>query len=252
MQKAVSINHNGKILRGMEHIPNGKNVPAVILFHGFTGTKLEPHRFFIKISRTLESLGFASFRFDFLGSGESDGNFEEMTVLGELEEAKTIFKFVKTHPAVDKNRIIVLGLSMGGLVASLLAGQLQDEIEKLILLAPAGTMAQHILAIKDSIPYIESENAYDVSGNLVGLAFAEQLQKIDVWEQAKKYQKKVLLIHGTNDQTVPYEVSSLYIGKCYGVQATLHTIHGADHTFNAYQWEKEVIEAISSFVAENR
>ncbi|KLU63127.1 hypothetical protein CEB3_c04770 [Peptococcaceae bacterium CEB3] len=60
----------------MEHFPtdmSDEEIPAVILFHGFTGTKLEPHRLLLKISHALEKLGFASFRFDFLGSGESDG-----------------------------------------------------------------------------------------------------------------------------------------------------------------------------------
>jgi cephalosporin-C deacetylase-like acetyl esterase len=58
MQEAVSIIHEGQTLRGMAHIPeNREKVPAVILFHGFTGTKLEPHRMFLKISRELEKRG---------------------------------------------------------------------------------------------------------------------------------------------------------------------------------------------------
>jgi predicted alpha/beta-fold hydrolase len=57
LQKSIEIEHKGQILRGMQHIPEGNNLPAVILFHGFTGTKLEPHRFFLKISRALEMKG---------------------------------------------------------------------------------------------------------------------------------------------------------------------------------------------------
>jgi fermentation-respiration switch protein FrsA (DUF1100 family) len=46
IKKSIEIKHNGQMLRGMEHIPEGGKAPAVILYHGFTGTKLEPHRFF--------------------------------------------------------------------------------------------------------------------------------------------------------------------------------------------------------------
>jgi pimeloyl-ACP methyl ester carboxylesterase len=247
-QQAVTIRHNGMALRGMEHIPQGKKLPAVILYHGFTGTKLEPHRIFLKISRALEEKGIASFRFDFLGSGESDGNFEEMTVLNELAEARTIFDYVKGHPKIDENSISLLGLSMGGLVASLLAGELKEEIEKLILMAPAGTMGRLAEEYSGSAPYIPDLDAYDLGGNVVGRNFVEELSTIDVWKKAAEYQKKVLLIHGTNDETVPFEVSSLYITNCYQDNAIFHPIEGAGHTFNSYQWEQEVIGLVGDFM----
>lgn len=247
MQKAVSIIHKGLELRGMEHMPEGEKLPAVILFHGFTGTKLEPHRLFLKISRELEVKGIASFRFDFLGSGESDGNFEDMTVSGELEEAESIFNYVKSHPQVDEDKIIILGFSMGGLVASLLAGNLSNEVEKLILVAPAGTIGKSIEPMIDSVPFIASHDAYDHGGNLVGKAFLEDVKNLEVWSQSAKYKGKVLLIHGTKDEAVPFEVSNLYIENSYKAQASLLPIEGGDHTFNAYHWEKAVIDAILEF-----
>lgn len=252
MQKAVEVVHNDQILRGMAHIPEGDGpFPAVILYHGFTGTKLEPHRIFLKISRALEAVGIASFRFDFLGSGESDGNFEEMTVLNEVAEAETVFNYVSSHSSVAKEKIIVLGMSMGGLVASLLAGKLTDQIEKLILMAPAGTMSDLIAERSSEVPFIKSLNAYDLGGNLIGQEFVDELATLEVWPHAAKYQNDVLLIHGTNDLSVPYSVSSLYIENCYP-KATLITIEEADHTFNAYIWEKQVIDAILGFVDNNR
>ena len=251
MQNAVSLVHNEFTLRGMEHIPEGEGkFPTVVLFHGFTGQKLEPHRFFLKISRALESIGVASFRFDFSGSGESDGDFENMTVLGELDEARTIFKFVQSHPSVDPNKVMVLGFSMGGLVASLLAGELQGDIHKLILLAPAGTMAKGVERWVHDVPFIESHQAYDVGGNVVGKAFYEQLQTIEVWNQAAKYPNQVLLVHGSEDQAVPVKVSSIYIENCYQDKAELRVIDGADHTFNKFEWEQEAIGAIKEYAAE--
>ena len=86
----------------------------------------------------------ASFRFDFLGSGESDGNFEEMTASKEIAEANTILNFVKKDPRIDPNQVSLLGLSMGGLVASVLAGDRPDDIRRLALLAPAGNMYEII------------------------------------------------------------------------------------------------------------
>jgi pimeloyl-ACP methyl ester carboxylesterase len=250
-QQAITIMHNGMALRGMEHIPPGENLPAVILYHGFTGTKLEPHRLFLKISRALEEKGIASFRFDFLGSGESDGDFEDMTVMNELSEARTIFDYVKAHPAVDGKSVSLLGLSMGGLVASLLAGELKEQVDKLILMAPAGTMSRLAEEYSGSAPYIPDIDAYDLGGNAVGKNFIEELSTIDVWKKAADYRNKVLLIHGTNDETVPFGVSSLYITNCYQDNAVFHPIEGAGHTFNSYQWEQEVIRLACDFMTAN-
>jgi uncharacterized protein len=252
VQRAITLTHRGMTLRGMEHIPEkalDEKIPAVILFHGFTGTKLEPHRLFLKISRALEKKGIASFRFDFLGSGESDGDFEEMTVSKEIEEAHAIVDFVKRDARINPSRICLLGLSMGGFVASVVAGERPNDVAKLILMAPAGNMYELIVEtirqgnIDATAPY------FDHGGNLVGRAFLEDLQTINVFERAKPYDGPVLLIHGTKDDVVPYRVSHLYKQLCYGSRATIHLIEGANHTFDGHRWETEVIETILEFVS---
>lgn len=251
MQRAITLVHNGLTLRGMEHIPehnSNEKLPAVILFHGFTGTKLEPHRLFLKISRALENIGFASFRFDFLGSGESDGNFEEMTVSGEIEEAHAILDFVKKDARIDSKKISVIGLSMGGLVASVLAGDRKNDIEKLVLMAPAGNMYELIEESAKVFQAYPDLPVIDYDGNLIGRQFSEDLKTINVFDRAKEYEKDVLIIHGTKDPTVPFETSNLYQQKSYDGRAIIHPIEEGDHTFNKFEWEKEVIETICSFV----
>lgn len=250
MQQATTLLHNNKVMRGMAHFPSldQKKAPAVILLHGFTGSKLEPHRFFLKISRALEVLGIASFRFDFLGSGESDGNFEDMTVLKELAEAETILQYVRSHPNIDSDKVIVLGFSMGGLIASLLAGDHPEEIDRLVLLAPAGNMAEKAEVMEKNSTFTKEENAFDIGGNLIGKDFIAELKSIEVWDRAKPFKKDVLIIHGSRDEAVSIEESKTYQEKCYQGQAELLIVTGADHTFNAYHWEKEVIENICKFV----
>ena len=48
---------DGKTLRGMYHLPAGEEIsPRSFCFTG-SGTKLEPHRIFLKLSRRLEAAG---------------------------------------------------------------------------------------------------------------------------------------------------------------------------------------------------
>ncbi|WP_026962738.1 alpha/beta hydrolase family protein [Alicyclobacillus herbarius] len=250
MQRAVELVSHGATLRGMEHIPDtpDERYPAVILFHGFTGNRLEPHRMFLKISRMLEGIGYASFRFDFMGSGESDGNFEDMTLSTEIADAHVILDRVKQHPRVDANRIVLLGLSMGGLVASLVAGDRPEDVWRLILLAPAGNMPGIVRYMEANEPIDPDAKVYDHAGNLVGRAFADDLRGLNAYPRAARYQGPVLLIHGQNDETVPYQVSEQYRDEAYGVRATIHIVEGANHTFDGHAWETEVLDTIRGFL----
>lgn len=249
MQKAVECVVRGLTLRGMEHVPvsTEAKLPAVILFHGFTGTKLEPHRIFLKISRALENLGVACFRFDFSGSGESDGNFEDMTLNTELEEASAILDWVRQDSRIDPHRISLLGLSMGGLVASLLAGDRPQDVHRLALLAPAGNMDQLIAHAMNAYGVHERMDVFDYAGNLIGRGFPESLQDMRVFERAKQFQGPVLLIHGTKDEAVPYQVSLKYQQDAYEGRAVLQILEGADHTFNTTPWEQTVIAHLEDF-----
>ncbi|MDB5083920.1 MAG: alpha/beta hydrolase [Bacilli bacterium] len=254
MQEAINLVHRGMTLRGMQHFPDGQAagpLPAAILFHGFTSTKMEAHQIFVKISRALANLGIASFRFDFLGSGESDGKFEDMTLSKEIDEAHAILNFVQNDSRIDSNHITLIGFSMGGLVASAVAGERKEEISKLILLAPAGNMSdlvkEEMAGIAKSAD-LASVRAVDRGGNLVGLEFGMELMQLDIFQMAKGYQGPVLLIHGTADGYVPVQIADKFRELCYGDQATIKLILGADHTFNKFEWEQEVIQEISNYI----
>lgn len=98
MQTFLEILFRGQILRGMSHLPQGVDQPnsTVVLFHGFTGNRVEGHRLFYYLSKALEEVGVASVRMDFLGSGESDGDYADMTLPYLVEQAEHIVSW--THP----------------------------------------------------------------------------------------------------------------------------------------------------------
>jgi uncharacterized protein len=245
MQKAIEIQSKGLTLRGMMHIPEevSYKVPMVCIFHGFTGNKMEPHFIFVKLSRMLENVGIASIRFDFGGSGESDGDFKDMTISKELEEAKVILDYAKAQDFVDDGKIGVVGLSMGGAVASMLAGDRKEDIRTLCLWAPAGNMGELVKRgrSEEDFSSMRKTGFWDVGGLLVGADFLSDAAILDIYGKAAEYDKNVLLLHGDKDQTVPVSASEQYL-EIYGPRAVLHTIEGADHTFNSKRWEDEVLD----------
>jgi len=260
MQKAVELEVGGQVLRGMEHLPeassggsNGQKVPAVVIFHGFTGHKAGAHRMYVKMSRMLEAMGYASFRFDFSGSGESDGDFQDMTLSREIEEGKAILDFVRSHPAIDEGRVSLFGHSMGGVVASTIAASRQNEVHRLLLMCSAGNMSKAIAEVAKQVEEAHQgrplPSVYDNEGDLVGMSFANEISHMDLFEMAKGFTKPVLLLHGTKDEAVPLETSQRYRDVCYGGQATIRLVEEADHSFNSHRWEAAALAEIREFLA---
>ncbi len=86
MEKPVAFkNKNGKQLIGIFHLPKTKKkVPLVIFCHGFAGTKTRLK--YVKLARVLAKSGIASFRFDFEGCGDSEGDFKKITIKREVSD----------------------------------------------------------------------------------------------------------------------------------------------------------------------
>ena len=122
----------------------GEKCPVVLLMHGFSGNKQENRGLLKEIADKLEQDGVASVRFDFNGHGESEGLFQNMTVLNEIEDAKKVVAYIQAQ-AYTKS-ISVLGHSQGGVVASMLAGQLGTSVVKsVVLMAPAAVLREDAL-----------------------------------------------------------------------------------------------------------
>ncbi len=233
-------------LRGFLHKPdNVDNYPLVIMFHGFTGHKGESHFLFVQLARYLCENNIASLRFDFLGSGDSDHDFSYMTFSKEVNEALMILDYAKLLPNVTE--IIILGLSMGGAVATQVAKQRPQDIAKLVLWAPAGNMNQIILSRGDQTNRLPNGN-YILGGLEVSQAFAEDIVKQDLFTGVEVYQNPVLIQHDRNDQAVKLAVSEKY--QSIYPNCTLIVYDGSDHTFNNVLVRQQVFRDLLAFIKE--
>jgi hypothetical protein len=251
MEQYVELNTEKGILRGMLHIPEvsgGIRYPGVVLYHGFSGNRTEPGFMFVRFSRLLAEHGIASIRFDFLGSGESDGSFTDMTFSSEAEQASVILDYFCSLEMIDKDNIIILGLSMGGAIAGYLAGRRSGDIKGLVLWAPAGEMRIFIEEREKQIENGEiSENMMDISGLLLGEGFIEDVRSLGIIEKTAEYKGEALIIHGTDDTVVPAAVSEGYM-KLFGSRSELVLVDGADHTFQGIEWIEQLFDASLTFI----
>ena len=190
-------------------LKQGERCPMVIFCHGFSGTKDGP--MFELIADTLQSHGIASIRFDFNGHGESEGEFKDMTVPNEIEDAKKVVEYVRDLRYVSD--LAIVGHSQGGVVAAMTAGQLSEELGEpafnaVALMAPAAVLREDAIRGNtmgkqydpfDPGEYVELWGGLKLGGQYIRTAF-----NLPIYETAAKYQGPALIIHGNADRVVPY------------------------------------------------
>lgn len=252
MIRAVDLKHENKVLRGYLQCPDAPGkYPALILCHGFTGSKEEIHMMFVKFCRILESMGWASLRFDFSGTGDSDGDFSDMTFGSELSEANAILDYAKSLPEIDPDRIALLGQSMGGAVVSALAGKRPDDVSALVLWAGAGELKDAILQVFEASNIkgsFDGSQDIDCYGYCTGKAFLRELQTLDVFAQAKGYHGPVLFVRGTADVIVKASSEAKY-AEIYGDNMKIVHVEGASHVFDTLNHEQQAFKAAADFLA---
>lgn len=235
----------GQQIVGIWHRPDGEGpFPAVVFLHGFTGNKAESHRIFVQQARRLARIGIASLRFDFRGSGDSEGEFRDMTISGEIADARAAFSWVVSRQDADPNRLGLLGMSLGGLVAAFAAAERQD-LRALVLWNPVAdaAAARERRRTATSDAELREFGVVNNAGYAVGLNFLAELDRLDPVSALAPTQVPVLIVNGTADDVVPPSDSRAYRDalSAKGARCRLHEIHGADHTFTAFPWTEECL-----------
>ncbi|TSC56868.1 MAG: hypothetical protein Greene071421_378 [Parcubacteria group bacterium Greene0714_21] len=114
------LKNKGQRIFGILHLPEKRKgkAPLVVLCHGWTGNHLGTwNAFFTNAANDLAKKGYAVFRFDFRGNGNSDGVFEQQTITSMLSDLETVVGVLAKRKEVDDNRIALIGHSQGAYIA---------------------------------------------------------------------------------------------------------------------------------------
>ncbi len=218
----------------------GRRTPGVIFFHGFTGDRMESHWLFVKCSRALAGAGIASLRFDFYGSGESEGEFREATVEGEIRDAGAAVEFFERQQGIDARRLGVLGLSLGGAIAASVAHRMRARA---LVLWAALAHPSHLRALSEmsTKPIPGAGGAREYSGHEVSSRFLEPIDRFAPLKAIARFNGPTLIIHPEKDEFLPLSHPEAYFQSAGSATKEKVIIPGADHTFTSIAWEGEVI-----------
>jgi len=226
--------HGENRIYGVLYTPQGVQgkMPVCIMSHGFNGSHKNSHGY----TEAMAQLGYLTYAFDFCGAGtrsQSDGATTDMSIITERDDLEAVIDYFKSRDDVDTNRICLMGDSQGGMVTALAAAHRPDEIERICLFYPALCIPDDWEEQFGSIDNVPA--TYPMGQVTLGSRYFTDAWGLigRVYEEISNYKGKVLLVHGTDDTTVPISYSDRAASsEGYGSQCEYHIIQGAGHGFH--------------------
>ena len=228
------------------HQQKGKGV-GVVFLGGFksdmTGTKA------VRLHDWARGRGRGFLRFDYSGHGDSSGKFEDGCIGDWFADAAAVLTSLTKGPQV------LVGSSMGGWIALLLARAMPQRVAGLVTIAAAPdfseqgywagfTEAQRDTVMRDGrieIPSEYGDEPYVITRRLI-----ENGREHLVMNQPLALPFPTRFLQGTADEDVPVKWSLDLLDHVQGNDIRLTLVKGADHRFSS----DECLRLIESAVAE--
>ncbi|MFZ5591234.1 MAG: alpha/beta hydrolase [Bacillota bacterium] len=237
VEKMFIPNHNQKQLAALLFTParRHENTPLIIFCHGFTGSK-EGRGKALELAEMLISHHYACLLFDFSGHGESQGEFENITLSGQIADLNSVIAY--SHQ-LGWRKIITLGRSFGGTTVLFHAANQIGLCGVCAWAAPARVYELFAgFTDCDLETLVDPNEKIELAGD-EGIVYVKKALFTDL----KKYNYQtsacnmpdipVLLIHGTHDSVVPLQEAYLW-QEALGKKASLVVISQGDHQFSQH------------------
>lgn len=221
--------------------------PVIVLCHGFgTGKN---GRTYVRLQEALNDHEISTFRFDFFGHGESEGDLEDISISEAVDDILNSISFLKER---GHSRIGLFGSSFGG-ISSIITASVSDDLFVLALKSPVSNYEEleservgeeGIKRWRDK-GYFRVE-IFDGRELMLKYSFFEDFKNNDGFKAANKIKIPTLIVHGDKDESVPIEQSkktASLIEKC-----RLEIIEGADHRYSKPEHFERMLDLISEFI----
>ena len=203
----------------------------VIFAHGYTSTKCESGRLFVQTARALAEVGVSALRFDFWGSGDSEGSFEDVSPNTEIADLHSVIGWARRRQFTE---IGVLGISLGGAVSICTAAE-NPHVKALVTWSTVPKFAGWTRGENSAEGVVESNPIYG------GPKITTDRPKIDVPEAYVSLKIPKLQIQGDKDLAGFVEGFAEYFPAASAPKKHI-VIPGADHVFTIWPDRRKVIQ----------
>ena len=244
------------VMPGAEPLVVAAGVEGVLLLHGLTGSPWELR----PLAEHLVAVGHSVAMPLLAGHGVSLEALARSRWQDWLASARAAMNWLE--PQVE--RIHIVGLSMGGLLALLLAGQRsRREIASLTLLAPAlglplGVSTGLRLAVRLGWPRTLSKGPASLPNGLqppslgaMPIAPLRSLVELNevVRDCLPRLAAPALVLHGSADRTIPLSVGQRGVRELFGDLVAVEVVDGAGHLLPRTAAGDGVCRRVVGFIA---
>lgn len=224
--EAVSFpNGRGQKLAGILGQPGKPARRVVVMCHGFTGSHLGGGA--PELAGELARLGWASLAFDFTGCGESEGDFADITLSGQVADLTAAVDWCFQRGI---SRLVTLGRSFGGsTVVCQAAGD--RRVGGVATFAAVAGLADLFTGFAGRPVEVDGdpEEPVRLTETVVKRKFFVDLGRWDVPACASRLAPRpFLVVHGTADDVVPPRDAGLLF-EAAGDPKRILLVRGADH-----------------------
>lgn len=210
---------------------NGDEKQIVIICHGFGSSKESPTA--VSMAEKLNEAGIGAVRFDFPAHGESPAEGEFFRVENCINDLASVEEMVsERYPSAE---ISYFSSSFGAFINLLYISGRPHRGRKSFLRCAAvdmpgivkGWLTDEDMRKLTEDGYLILDEDYERPLKVVK-EFADDLEKTDLFGNFKADNCRLLMIHGTEDETAPYADASRF-ARMYGIE--LISVEGSDHRF---------------------
>jgi pimeloyl-ACP methyl ester carboxylesterase len=200
--------------------------PAIVFLPGYAsdmeGTKA------VALDACAAERGLAMLRFDYSGTGSSEGRFREGTLARWTDEATAMLDGLVDGPA------ILIGSSMGGWIALHLAMRRPERVKALVGIAAAPDFtgwgySDDEKATLQRDGRLEQFNPYGPEPQLTTLGFWESGERMRLLDREIPIDCAVRLVHGDADEDVPLDIAFRLKDRLRSGDVQVTVIKGGGH-----------------------
>ena len=169
--------------------------------------------------------------FDLRGHGASGGTMEELTISRAIEDVETVLVWARERFA----RCVMIGSSLGGQVAAWAAARHPEAVAANLLIAPAfGFYENRVRDLgEEGLARLRAEGRATIRNEwvtvTVGRALVDDAARYPVDRLIASYRTPTLILHGTDDASVPVAGSVDFVRRSAARPLELVVFGGGDH-----------------------
>lgn len=232
-------------LSGILHRPVERAKGSVLLAHCFTCSK-DIHTM-TRIANALSDAGYAAFRFDFTGRGDSEGDFAKKTLSGNVSD---VVRAATTLVEMGFGPCGLIGHSLGGAAAILAAAKIKTVRSMATVAAPSNANhVRHLFADKEADLLSMGRADITISGRTFELeaGFVHDLATHDVLAAAASLNRPYMVIHAEDDTIVPFAEGEALFAAAQEPKSFARYPHGGHLFGNREHADRMTADIVSWF-----